>query len=316
MQCRRTRIASLVGLVGLVALFETGCAAAVESSKSEDRARRTIPIPICLKSLPRHAASSVVSTLTPEDYWALILPSYDSEAGTVDPASPDCAERPLLSDPSLAEAVGVKSSLAVTPTELTIAKGPDGFQVVWLRSHRFADNTAGGPIALVRPKEAYAEAYAIGLYRGTPATAEFAYERLGPDILVTATENGCANPAPSQSCESPEIIYLAREGALKPAATFALDEIKYGTAPAVSGQVQYRLTSTAKFKAKSVIVSEQLVLKDSGQNEIRRATLDRTFTLGPDGKLVADVDSLWGQVAAKPPPEPPPPPPLPPKSHR
>jgi hypothetical protein len=296
--------------VALALLFAPGCAAAIDSSKAEDRARRTVPVPICLKSLPRHGKVGVVSTLTPDDYWTLLLPAYDTEAQTLDPNAADCSGRPLLSDPSLAEAEGTRSSLAVKPEDHTVVKGPDGFQVVWLRSHRFADGTFAGPIALLRPKEAYAEAYAIGLYRGTPATSHFAYQRLGPDILVTAANEACAGAPAGQGCESTVVLYLARDGSLSPAGEFSLDRVKYGTAPAVAGTVQQRLTSTPKYKAKSVIVTEQLVLRDSSQNEIRRATLDRTFTL-KNGKLVSDVESLWAQVSPPAAPAAPPPPPPP-----
>jgi hypothetical protein len=316
-----TRRSSFVPLL-VVAGYVGGCAGAVGSSKSEDRARRTIPIPICLKSLPRHASPGVVSTLTPEDYWSLVLPSYDAEAGTVDPNASDCAGRPLLQAPELAEAEGLRTTLAVKPDAYTVAKGPDGFQVVWLRSHKFSDGTYAGPIALLRAKEAYAEAYAIGLFRGAPATAHFGYERLGPEILVTAADEGCAGVAAGQGCESNVMLYLARDGSLRPAGKVPLDRIRYGSAPSVSGTVQFRLTAAPKYKEKSVVATEQLVLRDSGQNEIRRATLDRTWKLDPDGKLLSDVDSLWTEVATAQPapaqiptaatPPPPPPPPKPP----
>ncbi|HEX3597362.1 MAG TPA: hypothetical protein VHU80_19780 [Polyangiaceae bacterium] len=283
-------------LLALAAFTAFGCAAAVESTKVEDRARRTVPIPICLKPLPRHASAGVVATLTPEDYWSLILPAYDAQEGTVDPNGSDCAGGAIFAAPELSEAEGPRTTINVTPTELTVAKGPDGFQVVWLRSHRFANGTSAGPLALMRPREAYAEAYAIGLYRGSPDTSKLGYQRLGADILITAANERCAGAAAGQDCDSDVQLYLARDGALKPAGTVDVERVHYGSMPSVAGTVQYRLSATPKYKERSIVVTEQLVLRDSEQNEIRRASQDRTWTLSGDGKLVADADSLWARM--------------------
>ena len=290
---RRSHVVLACGLASLA----VACAAAVESSKIEDRARRTIPIPICLKPLPRHAGAGVVATLSPPDYWSLLFPTYDSGDGTLDTAASNCAGNALLTAPELSDAEGARTTLNVTPTNMEVAKGPDGFQVIWLRSHRFADGTAAGALALVRPREAYAEAYAIGLFRGSPEGSKFGYQRLGADILVTAANEACASASAGQDCESSMTLYLARDGTLKQAARFAIDRVRKGTMSSVQDPVLYRMTAVPKYKDRSVLLSETLVVRDSGQNEIRRATLDRTWTLAPDGKLVADVDSLWARVA-------------------
>jgi hypothetical protein len=230
----------------------------------------------------------------------MILPSYDPAANTVDPGSPDCAGRPILTSPELAEAEGQRSGLQVNADAQTVSRGPDGFQVVWLRSHEFADGTAAGPLSLIRPKDDYAEVYAIGLYRGSPETSRFGYERLGPDILITAANEACAKNAAGKDCDSEMVLYLSREGSLKAAAKFPLERIYSGPAPGISGSVQYRLTSTPRYGEKSVQVVEQLVLRDSGQNEIRRAKLDRTWKLDAKGDMVSNAESLWGQVMGEP----------------
>src|SRR5262249_28336117 len=85
------------------------CAGAVESSKLEDGARRTVPVPICLKPLPRHGTSGVMATLKPEDYWTTLLPGYDASAQTVDRTSADCSGRQLLGGPELLQVEGPRT---------------------------------------------------------------------------------------------------------------------------------------------------------------------------------------------------------------
>ncbi|HET9958729.1 MAG TPA: hypothetical protein VFQ61_29755 [Polyangiaceae bacterium] len=306
-------------LLGVVCL--TACAGAVESSKLEDKARRTVPVPICLKPLERHGAAGVVSSLKPDDYWTLVIPAFDTSSSTVDAGALDCGGRAVFTEKDLLEADGPRTgSIPVKLEDATISPGPDGFKVVWLRTHRFTDSTAGGPLALMRPREGYAEVYATGFYRGGVQTTRFNIERLGPKLLVTATNEGCAGVKPNQNCESAYSIYLMRAGRLLRAADFPLDRIEYGTAAGVSGLAQYRLTATPVFAEKNIRVVEQVVVKDPNQGAVRKSDLERIFTLDPTGKLVASADSLWTQImttrggtsvpapGANPPVNPPPPP--------
>ncbi|HMI87892.1 MAG TPA: hypothetical protein VK550_27605 [Polyangiaceae bacterium] len=313
----RNALAAL-GLATLVS-----CAGAVESSKLEDGARRTVPVPICLKPLPRHGASGIMATLKPEDYWSTLLPSFDPSAGTVDRTSADCSGRQLLGGPELLQVEGPRTGpVKVAEGDATVTPGPDGFKIVWLRTHRLTGGDAAGLLALMRAKEAYAEVYAVGMHRGNPARARFAFERLGPEILVTATDEGCTGVKANQPCETMLTTYLMRSGELVPGARFAIDRIAYGPAAGVSGNAQYRLTAAPVFQERSIRVVEQIVVRDSAQGEIRKSDLERTFTLANRSSFVASTESLWGQVigggkpaanggAANPPP--PPPPPAPPR---
>ena len=309
-----------VGVLGLVAL--ASCAGAVESSKLEDGARRTVPVPICLKPLPRHGASGVMATLKPEDYWTTLLPSFDASAGTVDRTSTDCSGRQLLGGPELLQVEGPRTGpVKVGEGDATVTPGPDGFKIVWLRTHRLTGGDAAGLLALMRAKEAYAEVYAVGMHRANAARARFAFERLGPEILVTATDEGCAGVKPGQTCETMLTTYLMRSGELVPGARFAIDRVTYGPAAGVSGNAQYRLTAAPVFHERSIRVVEQIVVRDAAQGEIRKSDLERTFTLNKQSQLVASAESLWSQVVggAKPnspappapaqalPPAPPPP---------
>jgi hypothetical protein len=286
------------GTVALTAFAAclASCAPAVESTRLEDGARRVVPVPICLKPLPRHGGSGVVSALTPDDYWSMILPSYDPSGPTVDPSSSDCAGRPLLTSPELAQAEGTRTGqIRAAPDDIVVGSGPDGFKVVWLRTHRFSNGTAGGPLALVRAKPAYAEVYAVGLYKGTLAGSRFGFERLGPDILVTAVDEGCTGVKSGQSCETSLVLMLSRAGELKPSARVSLDRVQYGQASGIPGTVQYRLTATPVYQDKGVRIVEQIVVRDAGQNELRKSDLERVFALKGD-TLTPSGPSLWSQV--------------------
>jgi hypothetical protein len=273
-----------------------------------------VPVPICLKPLERHGGAGVVSSLKPEDYWGLVLPSFDAGALTVDRTSPDCSGRSVFERPELAEAEGVRTGpLPVKPDDAVVTPGPDALRIVWLRTHKFADGTAAGPIALARPREGYAEVYATGFYRGRLEDSRFAVERMGPRFVVTAGDEGCSGVKPNQSCESAFTVMLMNAGQLVPSAHFALDRIAYRSAPGASGAAQFRLTATPVFAPQSIRVIEQVVVRDETQGVIRKSDLERVFRLEPGGRLVPNADSLWTQVAGES-PTPANPPPAPPSS--
>jgi hypothetical protein len=294
-------------LSALVALGAAGCAGAVESSRLEDRARRTIPVPICLKALERHGGGGVVSVLKPEDYWSLVLPTYDAGSNTVDRSSPDCSGRPVFANPELAQAEGARSgSLVVKPDDAVVQPGPDDMRIVWLRTHRFADGTAAGPLALARPREGYAEVYATGFYRGREKDSRFSLERMGARFAVAAGDEGCSGVKPNRPCESSYQVFVMAAGKLVGSARLTLDRVDYRSVAGVPGPVQFRLTAMPTFQADKLMVTEQLVLRDENQGVIRKSDMVRIFRLESDGRLVTKHESLWKQVANAPAPPPPP----------
>jgi len=300
---------ALLALAALCPL--SACSAAVESSKLEDRARREVPVPICLKALERRSSAGA-SAATPADYWALVLPSYDAGASTIDRSAPDCAGREVFSNPMFQDADGSRTGMIPARTEdLSVTPGANDFKVLWLRAQSFPNGEVGGPLALARPREGTAEVYAIGLYRGNPATSRFGIERLGPRMLVTASDEGCTNVKAGQGCQTKLDVFLMNAGQLVTVANLTLDRIQYGTAPGVVGGVQYRMTATPIFDPKAIRVSEQVVVRDSTQTAIRKSNLDRTFTL-KGGTLVPSAPSLWEQVVTTSAPSPTPPAALPP----
>ncbi len=297
-------------LLGAALVFGAGCAGAVESSRIEDRARRTVPVPICLKALERRS-EGVASTLKPEDYWSLILPSFDAGANVVDRSAPDCSGRAVFDKPELAEAEGVRSgSLTVKPETAVIAPASDGLRIVWLPTHRFANVEAAGPLALVRPREGFAEVYATGFYRGSEKNSRFALERMGARFVVTAGNEGCAT-AKGKRCESSFKVYVMRSGMLVASANLAIDKVDYRSMAGVPGAVQYRLTVTPIFQDKVLRVVEQLILRGENQSVLRKSDMERVYQLSADGQLTCKQQSLWdaedvnSAPAVAPPPEPP-----------
>jgi len=297
------------GIAAAVAFSALGCASAVESSKLEDRARRSVPVAVCLKSLARHGGEGVVSALQPADYWSLVLPSFDAGSSTVDRSLPDCAGRPVFENPALAEAEGSRTgSLPAKLEDAIVTPAADGLRIVWLRTHRFADGTAAGPLALVRPRAGYAEVYATGFYRGRLKDSHFSLERMGPRLLVTVSDEGCAGIKPNQACESSFAVFIMNAGQLVPAARFALDRIDYRAVPGTAGTSQVRLTATPVFQDRVLRVAEQVVVRDSSQSVVRKSDLERLFQLSAGGRLTPTAESLWVQVVGNAEaPSPPPP---------
>jgi hypothetical protein len=267
----------------------------MESSKLEDRARREVPVPICLKTLERRGTSGA-SSATPSDYWSLVLPTYDSGSSTVDRSTPDCTGHDVFSNPLFQDVEGPRTGLIPAKAEdLVVSPGANDFKVLWLRVARFGNGDAGGPLALARPREGTAELYAIGTYRGSAAASHFSIERLGPRILITAGDDACTSAKPGQACQSKLAIFLMNAGRLVPVADLALDRIDYGTAPGVAGTVQYHLTATPFFEPKGLRVAEQVVVRDSTQAAIRKSNLERRFEL-KGSVLSASTGSLWDEV--------------------
>jgi hypothetical protein len=282
--------------LALPLLFAFGCAGAVESSKLEDRARRTVPVPVCVQPLER--STSGVSNVVPADYWKMVLPGYDVSSSTVDVASRDCSGRVAFTESDLLNAEGPRTgSLPAQADNAVVAPGPDNFRVVWLRTFKFSDDSWSGPLALTRPREGYAEVYGTGAYRGKLKTTRFSLERMGSRILVTATDEGCNEVKPGQSCETAFTVFLLGGGKLNRAATFPLDRIDYRPFPGVSGVAKYRLTATPMFQNNDLRVVEQVVVQDQNQGTVRKSDLERVFHVNQQGALEPNAPSLWGEVA-------------------
>jgi hypothetical protein len=238
----------------------------------------------------------VVRALHEDQIWQLVHPSFDAKHHVLPPNAPACTGKAILADKALE---GGARKDPIEEGDLSLASGGDRLKVVWLRSLRFGDGTEGGALALVRWYEGTAEVYSVGAYRGRPKTL-FSVERIGPELVVVATDDGCAGRKSGAGCETPVTVFLPRLGELEKSAHFAQERVAYsvGTEPGIHGRVEYRLTSATQFAEGGIRVQEQVLVRDELGREVRRAELERAYTFAPGGELVVSEDSLWSRVLA------------------
>ncbi len=264
-----------------------GCKKNVLSSKTEDEARLMIPVPICVKRLPRGSTPGAVVSLSPEEYWSMLLPSYDRSARTLDPSAPDCSGRLSLMSLSPQNT----RALRIDPEKVVVAPGADAMKIVWLESHRLGENSYEGLIALTRQRESYMEVYAVGVHRGSPKGTRFTLQRMGPHLVVEGVQETCKGDGAERRCSASISVYLMGTGSLKPAATFPIEQ--NARVPTRDGNpLDYRFSASADYKDTAIQLTEHLSVSAKGQGEIRVSDLERAFRLD-DGKLVPTAESLW-----------------------
>jgi hypothetical protein len=275
-------------LIGLACLAWSSCQGSVQSAKTEDEARLMVPVPICVKRLPRSAAPGAIVSLSPNEYWSLLLPSFDDAAKTLDPSGEDCSGRRSLASLS---PQGV-DRMTVDPDKLTLAAAADGMKVLWLQSHAMDDNTSSGLLALIRQLDSYLEVYAVGTHRGRPLGTQFTLERMGPRLVINALEEDCSGEGQERRCRATSSVYLMGTGALAAAATYPIEQIASASAPGGLGMLEYRFSASADYRADAIALTEHLSVRSKGQGEIRSSDLERAFHL-KDGQLIASGESLW-----------------------
>jgi hypothetical protein len=261
------------------------CKSQTVSSKTEDEARAMIPVPICVKRLPRGSTPGAIVSLAPEEYWPVLLPSFDRNASTIDPSAPDCSGRLSLSPLSPGA-----NALRVSPEKVTIAPGADNMKIVWLQSHAVGEDTYEGMIALVRQRESYVEVYALGTHRGRPEGTRFTLQRMGPRLIVEAIQEDCTGEGSDRRCRANTSVYLMRTGLLKAAATYPIEQVTRVTRD--GNPVEYRFSASADYRDTSISLSEHLSVNTRGQGETRSHDLERAFRL-EGGQLIASGESLW-----------------------
>jgi hypothetical protein len=262
-------------------------------SHLEDRARLDVPIAICRKPLA-HEDVLDGGAPRPDTYFSLVVPKFQGMGTPVHGEDVDCVGESLASDAG--------ATPAITADDLTVVTAADGTQAVWLESARASDAIGDGPLAVVRPRTSDLDLYAIGRYRGSRRHSTFELVGVGTSRVLIARDDGCADVKVDVECDSTLTFFVAEGGQLVPAADSPAQRIRYGFARGV-GRVQYRLTTDAPVVDKGTIkVHEKLQVRDSGDEDIRKAEGDRVFAFGPDGQLTAAQPSLWSQLPAKPEP--------------
>jgi hypothetical protein len=283
-------------------VLATACASVEERPRTEDDARQLAPLPACLVQLrsgkPAGGGERAARSLREEQIWPLVYPSFDPKRGTLGEDTRTCTGRAPLREKALAGGTPAK----LEEGAIALSGGSDRLKVAWLRSETYPDGTAGGALALLRTVDGTAEVYAVGGYRGRPKTT-FTTERIGPEVVVVAQDDGCAARKPAAGCETVASVFRPRFGILERAAAIAQERVVYATdaEPGVRGRVEYRLASSIQYVDGGIRVLEQVTVRDELGREVRKAELERLYTFAPDGSMVVDEDSLWSHlvVAAK-----------------
>jgi hypothetical protein len=244
----------------------------------------------------------------------LLFPSFDEAKRALDAGAPACTGAPLFGEASLATGKPVRGAWpwSFDDADLLYGSGGDRIRVVWLRMLAFDDGTVGGPLAIVRGTERFAELFGAGTLRGHGDRTTLGTQRMGGEVLVTASDDGCTGRTPGQGCETVMHLFFPRGGSLRPAGDLALERVAYGGGEGSGGpreegalgRVEYRMTATADYRDDGVHVVEHVRVKDGSGAELRVLERERTFVFNEAGTLTASEPPLWDAVvevnAAKP----------------
>jgi hypothetical protein len=265
----------------------------------EDQARVMVPVPACILPLPArtHGAGQTMRNLTEDQYWQLVFPAYDVQKHSLATNALPCTGARVFDDAIFAGGTTRGSPIDVQPGDVEFGNGGDRVRIVWLRTHRWPDGSEGGTMALVRAKEDFAEVYAVGAYRRSNGELTLQAERLGTEVLVSATDDGCHGQPKTAACETNIGLYLPKYGKLVRVATIVTEKRAYaqGAEPGVQGQIEYELTASPQFTADGIKLFEQVQAMDPAGRVVHKTQLERQFVLH-DGNLEQGADSLWGKV--------------------
>lgn len=257
------------------------------------------PVPACILPLAAraHGVGQTMRNLTEDQYWQLVFPSYDASAHMVPANAVTCTGQRVFDDPVFAGGTTRGSPISVQPGDLQFGNGGDRVRIVWLRTHRWPDGSEAGPLALVRAKEDFAEVYAIGAYRRSNGALTLQAERLGTEVLVAATDDGCQGQPKTTACETNVGLFMPWYGKLARLATIPTEKRAYaqGAEPGIEGQVEYELTASPQYTQDGIKLFEEVKATDSAGHVVHKTQLERLFVLH-DGSLEQGSDSLWGKV--------------------
>jgi len=271
-----------------------GCSHPQPVSAIEDKARRDVPIAICRKFLAV-ADNADGGPPKADVYFSAVVPSFRAFAAPLDNGAQSCVGEVL----SAGAGPGAMPSV-VTADDLVSATDENGLQATWLRAFHAGDRIAAGPLALVRPRAAELDVYALGEYRGSAKHSRFELARLGGVMLLVAHDESCADVKVDTECESSLVFYVKAGGRLVTAARTPAQRIQFGMMKDI-GHVKYRLaTDPPAVDARAITIKEHLSVRDQADEEVRRVEGDRVFSLQNDGTLAPNQDSVWAQVPVTP----------------
>ena len=296
---RRRRLAQTFAMLGVLdaVVAGVGCGGGERPPHLEDAARTTVPLPACVVSLPARVNASGLRNLSEDEVWRVVFPRYDAAKHELPAGAEACTGERIFDDPILAGAAVRGPNIEVKEGDVVFGNAGDRLRIVWLRTHRWADGSEGGPLAVVRATETSAEVYAIGVHRRPPSKSTLQAERIGTEMLVTAVDDGCEDQPKSSPCASTVTLYAPSSGRLQRLRTLTTEQRAFGsgTEPGVIGQLEYHLTSSPEYGSSGVKFFEEIEAKDLGGRVLHKMELERKFAL-KDGTLDGGPESLWGRV--------------------
>jgi hypothetical protein len=258
-----------------------------------------VPVPACIFPLASrtHGVGKTMRNLNEDQYWQLVFPAYDVDKHTLPANALTCTGSHVFDDPVFAGGTTRGNPIDVQSGDIQYGNGGDRVRIVWMRTHRWPDGSEAGPMALVRAKEDYAEVYAVGAYRRSNGALTLQAERLGTEVLVAATDDGCQGQTKSTPCETNVSLFLPRFGRLARLATLATEKRAFaaGAEPGVQGQIAYELTASPQYTQDGIKLFEQVQAIDPAGRVVHKTELERLLVLH-DGSLEQGSDSLWGKL--------------------
>ncbi|MGO8992072.1 MAG: hypothetical protein ACLQVI_02000 [Polyangiaceae bacterium] len=277
----------------------SGCVEQPARSQPEDETRRVAPLPACVLRLPPRGAQSegTVRRLREEEIVKLIFPRFDASGRLLPQGAATCTGDALFDDPLLVGGTPIRRGWPWLEEDgdILYGAGGDRIKVIWLRVLSFPDGTVGGPLAILRGTEQFAELFALGAYRASPDRVALGTARMGSDLLVTAERDGCTDRVKGSPCEALLSVFLPRLGTLRRVVDAPTERVAYGPPEdrGSTGDLQYRLTSTADYRPDGVHLLEQIVVGDEGGSVLRKTERERVFMMNQAETLVASVPPLW-----------------------
>jgi hypothetical protein len=294
------RLPPLFGLAVVTAVV--ACSSTPPPAQNlEDRPRRMAPLAACLTRLPpRKGSAGAMRAIPEEQYWKFVFPMFDEGKNELPRGALACTGDKILDDPLLKDGEPLRGAWPekVEGGDVGFGGGGDRLRLVWLKSHKFADGTVGGAIAMTRAVDDFAEVYAIGVYRGRPDKTRLGIERIGAELVPYALNEGCTGRAPNTPCETVQTMFVGRRGTLHRVAEVALERVEYrdNTEPGTLGRMEYHLTTTPKYLPTGLRVLEQIKVLDEKGRPMRKAELERLFTINGSKPMQESDLPLWPRV--------------------
>lgn len=286
--------------VGLAAaLCGLGCETQ-RPPRIEDDARAMAPVPACITPLAArtHGAGQTMRNLSEDQTWQVVFPAFDAVHHQLPADSLACTGAAVFRDALFAGGTTRGNPIVVQSGDVVYGNGGDRVRIVWLRTHRWSDGTEAGPLALVRAKEDFAEVYAVGSYRRLGGNVTLQAERLGTEVLVSVTDDGCQGQPKTAPCTTTVTLFMPRLGHLDPVATFSTEQraLASGGEPGVMGAVTYELTASPQYSEKGISLFEQVKAMDAQGRVVHKTELERLYLLHEDGSLEESSGSLWSHL--------------------